>query len=92
MKVESLRPRTPLSLDHAISTVSEFVEHYNTVRPHSAIGYLTTKDKLEGQEDTIFTERDRKLQRARALRAARRASCDGSSQQTPAMAVHEAQT
>ena len=49
-----------------------FVEHYNTTRLHSAIGYVTPRDKLEGREMAIFEERDRKLQEARERRAARR--------------------
>ncbi len=50
------------------------MEHYNTVRLHSAIGYVTPQDKLEGRETAIFAERDRKLEAARHLRKARRAS------------------
>lgn len=91
VKSESLRPRTPLSLDQAIKTVGDFVEHYNTVRLHSAIGYLTPKDKLEGREKTIFAERDRKLERARALRAARRSSSDSSAPDMPVIAASEVQ-
>ena len=91
VKSESLRPRTPLSLDQAIKAVGEFVEHYNTVRLHSAVGYLAPKDKLEGRETAIFTERDRKLERARALRAARRANSDASGPDTPVVAAGEVQ-
>ena len=46
---------------------------YNEVRLHSAIGYVTPKDKLEGREAEIFAERDRKLAEARERRKARRA-------------------
>jgi putative transposase len=35
---------------------------------HSVLGYVTPKDKLEGKEKEIFSERDRKLEAARALR------------------------
>jgi hypothetical protein len=45
---------------------------YNTVRLHSAIGYVTPKDKLEGREKAIFAERDRKLAEARKRRRAAR--------------------
>jgi hypothetical protein len=48
--------------------VSDFVAHYNEVRLHSAIGYVTPKDKLEGREALIFAERDRKLAEARERR------------------------
>lgn len=68
LKEESIRPDTPLSLEDARRSVSRFVEHYNTVRLHSAIGYVTPKDKLEGREAEIFAERDRKLEAARERR------------------------
>ena len=50
--------------------VHSFVTHYNTVRLHSALGYVTPKDKLEGREAAIFAERDRKLEVARERRRA----------------------
>jgi len=52
--------------------VADFVSYYNTVRPHSALGYITPKDKLERRENEIFAARDRKLQEAREQRKARR--------------------
>jgi putative transposase len=72
VKRECIRPKTPLSLEDARRIVAEFVEHYNTVRLHSAIGYVTPKDKLEGREQNIFDERDRKLTEARERRRIRR--------------------
>ena len=39
--------------------------YYNQERLHSAIGYVTPKDKLEGREPVIFAERKRKLAAAR---------------------------
>ena len=42
-------------------------------RLHSAIGYITPKDKLASRETEIFAARDRKLEEARARRAAARA-------------------
>ncbi len=39
--------------------------HYNQVRLHGALGYITPEDKLLGREQTIFDERDRKLEEAR---------------------------
>ena len=35
--------------------------YYNQERLHSAIGYVTPKDKLEGRELVIFAEHKRKL-------------------------------
>lgn len=45
---------------------------YNTVRLHSAIGYVTPQDLLSGLAPEIFAERDRKLTEARERRAAKR--------------------
>ena len=72
VKSECIRPSTPLSLDDARRSVSDYVTHYNEVRLHSAIGYVTPKDKLEGREGVIFAERDRKLAEAREHRKAHR--------------------
>ena len=71
-KRDCIRPKTPLSLDEARRIVGEFIEFYNTRRLHSAIGYVTPLDKLQGREKAIFAERDRKLARARASRKAKR--------------------
>ena len=72
VKGECIRPSTPLSLDDARHSVSDYVTHYNDVRLHSAIGYVTPKDKLEGRETEIFAQRDRKLAEGRERRRARR--------------------
>lgn len=77
IKTECIRPGTPLTPDDARRLVTGYVEHYNTVRLHSAIGYITPKDKLEGRAPGIFAERDRKLAEARERRkAARQAAAD----------------
>jgi len=68
LKQECIRPNTPLSLEEARRLVARFVEHYNTVRLHSAIGYVTPADKLLGLEPVIHGERDRKLEAARQRR------------------------
>jgi transposase InsO family protein len=72
LKRECIRPKCPLSLEDARRIVDGFVEHYNTERLHSAIGYITPKDKLEGRENEIFSDRDRRLHEARQLRKIRR--------------------
>ena len=56
--------------------MGRYVEHYNTVRLHSAIGYVTPADKLAGRETEIFAARDRKLVAAREQRRQRRAAGD----------------
>jgi hypothetical protein len=65
-------PATPLSLEDAQRVVARYVEHYNTPRLHSAIGYLTPVAKLEGRAQAIFADRDRKLKVARERRKQRR--------------------
>jgi len=82
IKGDCIRTETPLSLEDARRVVERYVEHYNTVRLHSAIGYVTPQAKLEGREKAIFTERDRKLEAARERRkeqrqAQRQATLDG---------------
>ena len=44
LKAGCLRPGCPLSLEDAQRLVEHFVTHYNTVRLHSAIGYITPAD------------------------------------------------
>jgi len=68
LKGECIRPGTPLSLEEARRLVGRFVDHYNTQRLHSALGYITPKDLLEGRQQAIFAERERKLQQARERR------------------------
>lgn len=68
IKGTCIRVRTPLSMADAIRIVTEFVEHYNDKRLHSAIGYITPKDKLAGNSESIFAQRDAKLAAARETR------------------------
>lgn len=77
LKRECIRPNTPLSLEDARRLVTRFVEHYNTVRLHSAIGYVTPADKLLGLEPVIHAERDRKLEEARQRRQQMRQATRG---------------
>ncbi len=68
LKEEGLRPGTPLSLADAYRLVERFVRYYNEVRLHSAIGYVTPKDKLEGRDMDILALREERLSAARARR------------------------
>lgn len=72
LKKECIRPKTPLNLDQARRLVDDYVDHYNRVRLHSAIGYVAPADKLAGRDRAIFEERDRKLEAAREERRQRR--------------------
>lgn len=72
VKRECIRPACPETADEARRKVAAFVDHYNHVRLHSAIGYLTPADKLNGLAAVIHAERDRKIEEARARRQAAR--------------------
>jgi hypothetical protein len=72
LKGDCIRVHVPLSLDDARRLVTDYVTHYNTVRLHSAIGYVTPKDKLDGRDQEIFAARDRKLAEARERRQQQR--------------------
>lgn len=72
VKGTCIRVKTPLSLEDARDLVTDFVDHYNNKRLHSAIGYLTPKDKLQGRAEMILAERDAKLVAARECRKAKR--------------------
>ncbi len=68
LKGECIRLKVPLSLEDARRILAEFVDHYNNVRLHSAIGYVTPRDRLLGRHLEILAERDRKLIEARQRR------------------------
>lgn len=72
IKSECIRPKVPLSLDDARRLVTDYVQHYNHTRLHSAIGYVTPNDRLLGKDEVIHAERDRKLAEARELRKQKR--------------------
>jgi transposase InsO family protein len=68
LKGECIRISVPLTLDEARRLVTDYTDYYNTTRLHSAIGYITPKDKLDGRDQDIFDARDRKLAEARERR------------------------
>jgi putative transposase len=73
VRVEGLRPASPSDQGEARRAVAAVVTRYNESRLHSGIGYVTPRTKLEGREQEVFAERDRKLEEARRCRAERRA-------------------
>lgn len=72
VKEECIRPGVPLSLYDARRMVVKYIDHYNNVRLHSSIGYVAPIVKLNGREQEIFKERDKKLEEARELRKQKR--------------------
>jgi len=91
LKGECIRPGTPLSLEDARRLVTQFIEHYNNVRLHSAIGYVTPSDMLAGRQPQIHQERDHKLEAARQQRQIRRQlAAQAAAQQTATQISGEA--
>ena len=72
IKSTCIRVSVPLSLSDARRVVTDFVDKYNNRRLHSAIGYITPVDKLQGRSELIQAERDAKLTTARQSRKALR--------------------
>ena len=72
IKGEAVRPGGPATLEEARALVTRFVAHYNDVRLHSAIGYITPSDFLAGKAEAIWAERDRRLEEARERRRLQR--------------------
>jgi len=68
VKATAIRPKQPASLDEARHVVAEFIAHYNDVRLHSSLGYVTPADKLAGRDQAIWDARDSKLEAAREQR------------------------
>ncbi len=72
LKGDAIRPAQPSSLEQGRDVVKRFVDHYNGVRLHSAIGYVAPLDCMAGRSREIWAERDRKLEAARERRRLRR--------------------
>ena len=72
IKSECIRPKVALSLEESRSQIADYIRYYNDERLHSSIGYVAPKDKLDGRDKQIFTERDLKLEAAREARKQKR--------------------
>ncbi len=86
IKSECIRPGTPLCLEDAKRLVSRWIDEYNHVRLHSALGYVTPADKLAGREAAIYAQRDQKLEAARERRQAKRQAARAAAVAQPALA------
>lgn len=72
IKADAIRQHDTSDPKQARRVIERFVTHYNEVRLHSAVGYITPADKLAGREEEIWATRDRKLEAAREQRRRRR--------------------
>jgi transposase InsO family protein len=83
IKGDAIRLASPASLSEARAVVARFVAHYNGVRLHSALGYITPNDFLAGRQNEIWADRDSKLEAAREKRRQRRAESFASHEAVP---------
>ncbi|NUQ75441.1 MAG: transposase [Polyangiaceae bacterium] len=74
LKSDAIRPASPSSPEDARRVVVRFVDHYNRIRLHSALGYIAPNDFLEGRSALVWQQRDQKLEYAREQRRLRRAA------------------
>jgi len=49
LRSECIRSGTPLTRKDALRPIQPYVNHYNTVRLHSALGYVTRQDTFDGR-------------------------------------------
>jgi putative transposase len=68
VKGACLRAGSFADADEVRRALEKFVEYYNQVRLHSALGYITPADKLAGRATEIQDARDAKLEAARERR------------------------
>jgi putative transposase len=68
-----------LNQEQAQRLIERYVRYYNynTVRLHSAIGYVAPADLLAGRQQEIQAARDRKLEQVRHERRQRRRQAAG---------------
>ncbi|TWT91329.1 IS2 transposase TnpB [Neorhodopirellula pilleata] len=72
IKGDCIREKHIETVEDARRIVGDYVNYYNEVRLHSAIGYVTPQAKLMGKERDVFAARDQKLEAARESRRLRR--------------------
>jgi len=72
IKTAAIRPYSLETREQAEKQVTDYVEHYNHQRLHSAIGYITPADRLAGKQEEILNTRETKLADAREQRREKR--------------------
>lgn len=65
---EELRLRSIIDHDDLTVQITDVIDYYNKKRLHSALGYVTPADVLQGRADLIMHQRRAKLDEARARR------------------------
>jgi len=68
IKEECISRESMVSIEDAREVIGRYVEYYNTKRLHSALGYVTPKDVLDGRKEEIIKTREDKLRLARQKR------------------------
>ena len=71
LKIRTSRRESSANQARRVTTPGD---RYNTMRLHSAIGFVTPADMLAGRQAEIHAVRDRKLEQARQERQKRRNS------------------
>lgn len=64
IKSEGLSRNSVIDLDDLKQQIEAFINYYNTQRLHSALGYITPHDMLNGKQEQIFKTRQIKLRDA----------------------------
>ena len=86
-KHESHYLKAPATVDEGIALTADFVQRYNKQRLHSAIDYVSPKDKLCGLEKEILEAREMKLIAACELRRLYRLSLTDTNTHTDVQAI-----
>lgn len=65
---ELVDPDEAKCFEHLCNIIKEQIHYYNYERYHSAIGYVTPYEKYTGKAEKIFSDRQKKLQKAQNRR------------------------
>lgn len=68
LKGECIRHKSLTDLEQAQETIDIYIAYYNQARLHSAIGYITPFDMLNGRQSQIHSTREEKLRLGREKR------------------------